>query len=604
MAKNRTKTGILAVVPGARAALRWLGWAGIALLVVPAVALAVLVVVGCGSPDNAGLWVLAVAAGLALVAAAVIFAMALARIHRLGELAQVLCDNSRGPVFVKDAVHRYRFVNEEAAALFARRPADVVGVRESELQPGAEALAREENDRVCLERDLPTSFRETQTTAEGGKRVFAVSKRPLHDTRGRIVGLVGASRDITDELELQKLFRQRPEEQRAWFDTNPLPMVTFAKADLRILKVNVAAEQCYGYSRAQFQQMLLSDLFAPSELDRLNTYLRDVGRAVPPGSVAWQHRRAGGELFDVLTDIGNLPQDDPPTCVMMVRDISAENALRQALRECAARYDDLLESGFGIVWMHDMDGRLLRANNTMANALGYDDREALVGRPLGDFVAEEATREWQEYMNRVRGLRRDAGLLHVATRGGERRVWQYQFVCYPDAEPAPYLLGVAQDVTVRHRYELRMRDQKQRDPLTGCHTRRYLEAFSWQASHDQVWGCVVVDIDYFRQVNASEGHERGDQMLRELAALLNHSAGTSDVVVRLGGDEFAIVMPHATENLVREVAERLAAVSRDGMPAPFSLGWAIREAGEPVESTLRRADKMLLRTRRRERGRA
>jgi GGDEF domain-containing protein len=87
-----------------------------------------------------------------------------------------------------------------------------------------------------------------------------------------------------------------------------------------------------------------------------------------------------------------------------------------------------------------------------------------------------------------------------------------------------------------------------------------------------------------------------------LARLLGTTAGAGDVVVRLGGDEFAVVMPHTTDHGVRELAERLAMASRDGMPAVFSIGWALREADEPLESTLRRADKMLLLGRARERG--
>jgi diguanylate cyclase (GGDEF)-like protein len=98
-------------------------------------------------------------------------------------------------------------------------------------------------------------------------------------------------------------------------------------------------------------------------------------------------------------------------------------------------------------------------------------------------------------------------------------------------------------------------------------------------------------------LNASEGRERGDAVLRDLAHLLRNHAGSDDELVRLGGDEFAVVMPHATIDVVRELAERLSVASQDGMPAVFSLGWAVREAGEPLESTLRRADKVLLQNR-------
>jgi diguanylate cyclase (GGDEF)-like protein/PAS domain S-box-containing protein len=357
--------------------------------------------------------------------------------------------------------------------------------------------------------------------------------------------------------------------------------------------------QCYGYDRHDILHKHLPDLFAPDEADRLYAYLRRGGRALPPGSVAWKHSRTNGEQFEAITDMGNLPHDEVPAHVMLVRDMSAEQASLAALQVAEARYEDLVESGLSMVWMHDLEGRLLRVNAAMADALGYE-REGMVGRPLSDFIAEETLGQWQDYLDRTHSLARDAGLLQFVSRSGEQRVWQYQFVCYPDAEPAPYVLGSAQDVTLRHRYEMRMRDQNRRDPLTGCRTRRYLDAVALQATVDQAWGCIVVDVDYFRQLNASEGRARGDEVLRELARLLANHAGSSDEVVRMGGDEFAIIMPQTSPDAVRELAARLAAASSDGMPAVFSLGWAVREAGEPLESTLRRADKLLLRNRMRE----
>lgn len=602
MAARRGQFGILAAIPGARASLRWYGWVGIGLLVLPAVLLAALAETG-GDLSSAGkLGVsLALLGLLALAGSGLLLVLILAGLRRLAELTQLLCERNHDPVFVKDAAHRYRFLNDAAAALCGRRAADLVGFRDSDLQPGPGARVFEENDRVCLDRDLPTMFREVQKLPDGGERIFLVSKFPLHDSRGRIAGLVGAARNITDDLERQRLARRRADEQRAWFDLNPLPVVLFASASLRILKANAAAEQCYGYGAKRLQQMHLPDLFEESEAERLRAYLGDERHAVPPGSLGWRQRRATGETFDALTDIGNLPHEDVPARLMIVRDVSAEAGMKRALGDCAARYEDLVESGLSMIWMHDLDARLLRVNTAMAHALGYE-REDMTGRLLSDFVAQEAHGTWTDYMNRVSSLRSDAGVLHFVTRNGERRVWQYRFVCYPDAEPAPYVLGTAQDVTLRSRYELRLRDQNQRDPLTGCRARRFLDAFALQAAHDQVWGVVVVDIDFFRQLNASEGRARGDELLRELARLLQTTAGSADVVIRLGADEFAVLIPQATEQAVHELAERLGAASRDGMPVVFSLGWAMREGDEPLESTLRRADKMLLRSRASGRG--
>lgn len=596
MARHRQASGIFDAIPGAGASLRWRGWAGVALLVIPAVVLAVLAVtaVDTGNGHLFG-WLAVVAGCLALVAAGCVMARTLAGLRRMSELARVLSEHANGPVFVKDARHRYRFANAEAALLTGRSAGDLVGRSDGELHPGPAALAFEENDRVCLDRDLPTLFRESAHT-EDGEASFLVGKYPLHDTRGRVSGLVGIARDITGELELQKLTRRRTDETRVWFDQNPLPVVAFAGDDQHIVNVNRAALEAYGYERAQMLELRLRDLFAPEESERLQAYLRRERRGLPPGAVPWRHRRANGKAFEVLTNMGSLPHEAESMHLMLVRDVSVEQGLRGALATAEGRYEDLIESGLAMVWMHDLDGRLLRVNRELASALGFE-RDQMVGRLLSDFVAEEAHNQWEDYMDRVHSLKRDAGLLQVVSRNGERRVWQYQFVWYPDAQPAPYVLGTAQDVTLRHRHELRMRDQNRRDPLTGCHTRRYLDVFALQAGIDQAWGCVVVDLDFFRQLNASEGHARGDQVLRELAQLLRSRAHPGDEVVRIDADEFVVLLPHATVDAVRELAERLAAASRDGMPAVFSIGWAVREGGESLESTLRRADKQLLRSR-------
>jgi len=590
-------------VPGRKSgAARWCMGLAVPALSLGGFALLLLVALDSAqSPFTAWRIALIALGVLALFAAWLGLMMTRRRLRRLRELMQSICDEGRDAIFVKDLDSRYRFVNITTASLFGRKAADVIGLRDDELLGDGNAAAYLENDRVCLQRGIPTLFREKQDVPGQGERSFLVTKMPLHDNRGGVIGLLGIARDITEELDLRQLAERRAEEMRALFTGNPLPVLVFAVGDLRVLDANPAALRCYGYTREELLKLSLPDLCAGADAARLRENLRASTRKLPAGSVPYRQRRKNGEEFDAQTDTGTLRFEGVPARIMIVRDLSNERRLQQDLHESERRYADLVESGLGMVWMHDLDGRLLRVNAAMAQALGYE-REELLGRNLSEFVADESQAVFEEYLERTHNLRRDAGVIHLVARNGERRVWQYRSVYYPDAEPMPYVLGSAQDVTLRQQYESRLREQNVRDALTQCYNRRYLELFATRAARDQRWGCVIVDIDHFKQINDRHGHDRGDEVLREVAALLQRNSRTGDAVVRLGGDEFAVILAQASEQSAREVTARLSAASAAAAPASFSLGWAVREGDEPLDSTLRRADKALLRARIEQRG--
>ena len=110
---------------------------------------------------------------------------------------------------------------------------------------------------------------------------------------------------------------------------------------------------------------------------------------------------------------------------------------------------------------------------------------------------------------------------------------------------------------LRHRFEeieglhAELRDQSRRDPLTGLRNRRYLaERLPIEIARAQEeGGClsvIVSDIDHFKRVNDTYGHQAGDQVLIEVAGLLHQHARSSDIICRYGGEEFLLVMSGAT----------------------------------------------------------
>ena len=193
----------------------------------------------------------------------------------------------------------------------------------------------------------------------------------------------------------------------------------------------------------------------------------------------------------------------------------------------------------------------------------------------------------------------DSGLLPLVGRDGTLRIWQYHNILDSDADE-PYVLGHAQDITERRNYEQKLRELSTIDPLTRCHNRRYLDEHAARLG-DARWGCIVVDLDRFKQINDTYGHERGDQVLVGMADFLRRHAPGGATVVRLGGDEFLMLLDATDADGLAALAD---ALQSDSIPAPaeFTLGCGLREEAETLEATLRRADAALYATRAAARG--
>jgi diguanylate cyclase (GGDEF)-like protein len=150
--------------------------------------------------------------------------------------------------------------------------------------------------------------------------------------------------------------------------------------------------------------------------------------------------------------------------------------------------------------------------------------------------------------------------------------------------------------------QARLREQAERDWLTGCYNRRYLAATLEElaAEHAPV-SVAVLDLDRFKSVNDRFGHSAGDRVLARAAALLHENVRASDVVARAGGEEFVIVMPWTDEADAAVCAERLRdAIAADdwstiaaGMEITTSIGLVTSATADDVEGAVRLADRRL-----------
>jgi len=147
------------------------------------------------------------------------------------------------------------------------------------------------------------------------------------------------------------------------------------------------------------------------------------------------------------------------------------------------------------------------------------------------------------------------------------------------------------------------------DPLTGLHNRRYMESHLKTLVEEAMQrgrslSLLIIDIDYFKAVNDTHGHDVGDAVLKEFAVRLRRNIRGIDLACRLGGEEFVVVMPDTDLAKAYAVAERLRKQiagepfcregSGQGLVVTASVGLATLEAADDTpETILKRADQAL-----------
>ena len=146
------------------------------------------------------------------------------------------------------------------------------------------------------------------------------------------------------------------------------------------------------------------------------------------------------------------------------------------------------------------------------------------------------------------------------------------------------------------------------DPLTGLNNRRYLEShvlavLEQAAQQGRPVSTMILDIDHFKRVNDSYGHDAGDEVLKAFAARVKRAVRGGDLMSRFGGEEFVIVMPDTKLSIARLVGERIRAAvaaapfgidkGARSIPITVSIGVADSHSGDTPDALFKRADQAL-----------
>ena len=267
----------------------------------------------------------------------------------------------------------------------------------------------------------------------------------------------------------------------------------------------------------------------------------------------------------------------------------------------------------GIVRVLAPEGRMVEANPAFERMLGYSAAELAVMSFAEYTHPDDVDENMELFRSLMAGERESYRMQKRSFHRDGQMIWTQVNTALerdPDGKPL-FAVSMLEDITERKRAEEELREQAElnehqslHDALTGLPNRtlfrdRIVQAIlAAQREGDSV-AVMMIDLDRFKEVNDSLGHDAGDSLLQEVARRLAGSLRASDTIARLGGDEFGVLLPRqCSPEDVRRVIDRIGAalalpVVLDELPLAIegSLGVAMYpEHGDNVDTLLQRAD--------------
>jgi diguanylate cyclase (GGDEF)-like protein/PAS domain S-box-containing protein len=255
-------------------------------------------------------------------------------------------------------------------------------------------------------------------------------------------------------------------------------------------------------------------------------------------------------------------------------EIDARRRAEEALRASEIRFRAVFtEAGIGI-GLADLEGRVVEANPAFASMLGYTMAEFCELNVSEFFLPEDAQGMWESYTALLRGEVEHVRAQKQYRCKGGGLVWtNLTASLIRDRQGQPqYTLAMVEDVSDRRILEERLRYQALHDPLTGLPNRTLFfdRLNAVLARPGSRAGICYLDLDGFKAINDTLGHDMGDQLLVAVAERLGSLVGESaSIAARMGGDEFVVLIEQCTGTgeLVTLSGQILAQLER-----PFLLG--------------------------------
>ncbi|MCP4205172.1 MAG: PAS domain S-box protein [bacterium] len=473
-------------------------------------------------------------------------------------------------------------------------------------------------DRVIAEETFQETISRKETrvaryrilSKQGMTRWIEDTMSPLLDESGEVVGVEGVARKISERELIQRALEEREARLNLVLEASCDGMWTL---DLSANRVTLSSQWCQalGYGTKEMARPLSfwAEVVHPEDKDRRNRALEAHVQGLTDSFESEHRLCTSSGSYRWYLDRGRIVDRDERERARRVVGVSIDITQRveaeAALRASEERYRALYEDNPSMFFTLAPDGILLSANRFGAEQLGYTASD-IVGKPVDDLYIES---EKQANRAQLETCLADPRKIHswktCKQRKDGTRLWVWEtarVVTGPDG--GQVVLVVCEDITEAHEASEKLSYQAVHDALTGVFNRyeferRLKRALDSAKSEGVEHALCYLDLDRFKVINDTCGHAAGDELLGQLADLIQKSVRKRDVLARLGGDEFGVLLEFCSlaeaRSVVASIQKAIAAFRFDWEDSSFSIGVSvglvsITDTTDSIDDVLRAAD--------------
>jgi diguanylate cyclase (GGDEF)-like protein/PAS domain S-box-containing protein len=476
-----------------------------------------------------------------------------ALLHQRESLLHNLLQTIPDRVWLKDMQGVYLTCNEAFAAHLGVHATEVVGTNDTHwLEPelaerflATDRMALQAGKAVTLEEEMPTPIASMGT-------LYEVIKTPMYDAQGNAIGVLGMARDIQQRKDAEALLRDTSEQLELaimgadlgrWdHDVTQTKGYFLDERACRLLGRDLSESK---HGRAWGHLVHPDDL--PATVHAMRAHLAGT---TPAYEVDYRARHTDGRWI-WLSSRGKVVQfgrdGAPQRMVGTLMDISERKLAESQLRATQAELRATLDALPDLLFEFNAEGRYraVHSHNEVGMTL---PTELVLNKVVSEVLPKEAAEACLAALQEAKLTGRSSGKQYSLELSGGKHWFELSVVRKPtEPDEEERFIAIARNISERKLTEEAIQHLAFHDSLTDLPNRRLLtnrlqSALTASARHGRHGALMFLDLDKFKLLNDTYGHDIGDLMLQEVARRLQQNVRAVDTVARLGGDEFVVLL--------------------------------------------------------------